>query len=133
MAEHTNVERLKKGYTAFASGDLDTLRDEVFASDIVWHVSGNSPIAGDYKGVDEVFGFFGKIFELSGGSFSLEVHDLLANDEHAIALAHATGSRDGGKTLDENVVHVYHVNDEGKVTEFWGFSNDSAVTDEFWS
>src|SRR3954465_12706209 len=57
MADHPNLELMKKGYDAFSKGDLESLKD-LFAEDIIWHVPGNNPIAGDYKGQDEVFGFF---------------------------------------------------------------------------
>jgi ketosteroid isomerase-like protein len=132
MAEHPNVARLKKGYDAFASGDLDTLRD-LFADDILWHVPGNNPLAGDYKGQDEVFGFFAKIAQETGGTFKLELHDVLANDEHAVALVRLSAERNGKRLDGEPGVNVLHVNAEGKTTEFWGFSQDSAKIDEFWS
>lgn len=33
-----------------------------------------------------VLGFFAKTMELSGGTFRMEVHDVMANDDHAVAL-----------------------------------------------
>ena len=46
MADHPNVERPRTGYAAYSSGDMDTIT-ELFAEDILWHVAGRSPIAGD--------------------------------------------------------------------------------------
>lgn len=132
MAEHPNVERTRQGYAAFASGDLDKLRNDHFAPDVVFHVGGHSPLTGEYKGIDEVFGFFGKLAEMTGGSFKLDVHDILANDEHVVALVRNTGERNG-KRISQNVVHVFHVNPEGKFTENWGFPEDQQGADEFWS
>ena len=122
MAEHPNAELLRKGYAAFSSGDLDTVRS-IFAEDIAWHVGGKSQLAGDYKGIDDVFGFFGKLFELSGGNFTMTVHDVIANDEHGVALVHSEATN-GDKRLDQNTVHVWHIS-AGKATEFWGFDWDS--------
>lgn len=51
-----------------------------FADDIVWHVPGRNPLSGDYKGKEEVLGFFGKLMELTQGSLKQEIHDMLAND-----------------------------------------------------
>jgi ketosteroid isomerase-like protein len=127
---HPNEDRLRKGYAAFAAGDLDTVRT-LFADDIVWHVPGKSQLAGDYKGIDETFGFFGKLMELSSGTFKIEVHDCLANDTHGVALEHATADR-SGKHMDANSTGVFHVNDEGKVTEYWGIPVDAYQEDEFW-
>jgi ketosteroid isomerase-like protein len=130
VAEHPNVQRLRDAYAAFSKGDIDRVTQE-WSSDIVWHVGGNSPLAGDYKGQEEIVGFFGKILELGGGSFAIEVHDVLANDDHAVVLVHETGKRDG-KTLDTDSAHVFHLKD-GKTTEFWAMPTDQASEDAFWS
>jgi ketosteroid isomerase-like protein len=128
---HPNEDLLRKGYDAFGKGDLETLRNEVFDPNLKWHVPGRNQIAGDYNGVDEVFGFFGKIAELSGGNFGLEVHDVVANDTHVIGLVTAKGQRDG-KTLEDHNVHIWHVQN-GKLTEFWGHAQDQYAVDDFWS
>ena len=127
---HPNEELLRRAYEAFGKGDIDTVLG-AFDDDIVWHVPGRNTIAGDYKGKAEVTAFFGKILELSGGTFKLEVHDVLANDEHVIVLSRLTGER-AGKRLDDNAVHTWHV-ENGKATEFWGVSLDPYADDEFWS
>ena len=64
---HPNEELIRRGFEAFSKGDMETLRNEIFASDVKYHVPGKSPISGDYDGIDAVLGFFGKIFELTGG------------------------------------------------------------------
>ncbi len=130
MPEHPNVGLFRKGYEAFAKGDMATLR-ELFSEDVVWHVSGNNPLSGDYRGQDAVFAFFARIAELSGGTFRIDLHDVVANDEHAVALARSTASRQG-KQLDSRETHISHVRN-GKITEFWGFPEDLRVPDEFWS
>jgi ketosteroid isomerase-like protein len=131
MADHPNVERMRKGYDAFGRGDMDYLRNEMFADDVVFHVAGDNPLAGEYKGMDEVFGFFGRLMQESGGTFSLEIHDVLANDEHGIGLVHVTAEREG-RRLDQNAAHVFHLRD-GKITESWSMVEDSRAGDEFWS
>ena len=44
MAEHPNVGFLRKGYEAFAKGDMATLTD-MYSQDVVWHHAGTSPIS----------------------------------------------------------------------------------------
>jgi ketosteroid isomerase-like protein len=127
---HPNEDLLRKGYEAFGKGDMDTLR-ELFAPNIKWHVPGRNMISGDYNGQDEVFGFFGKIAEGTGGNFGLEIHDVLANDTHVIGLVTASGERDGKKLEDHNV-HVWHI-EGGKLAEFWGHAGNQYAVDEFWS
>ena len=127
---HPNEGLIQQGYDAFGKGDFDALND-LFADDVKWHTPGRSPISGDIEGRDAVYGQFAKIAELSGGSFKLEIHDMMANDEHGVALVTATGDR-GGKSFSDNQVHVFHIKD-GKVTEFWGHPGDQYAADEFWS
>ena len=126
---HPNEELVRKGYAAFLGGDLAALND-LFADDIVWHAPGRNQVAGDYRGKDEVFGVLAKVFELTGGTFSLEIHDVLADDEHAVVLARATAEREGRK-LDDKSVQVFHIKD-GKVTEQWLHPGDQYAGDEFW-
>lgn len=127
---HENVELTRRGYRAFAESDIAAL-DELIADDAVWHVPGDNDLSGDYRGKDEVFGMFGRLSEETGGSFRFEVHDVLANDEHAVVLAEAFGERDG-RTLDGlRQVHVAHLED-GQITEFWNYVDDESVFDDFW-
>ena len=130
MTEHPNVEQARRGYEAFATGDMATLTG-VIADDVVWHVTGAGPLSGDYHGRDQVFGFFGRLAEETGGTFRLDVHDILANDEHTAVLATLSASR-GGKSLEVPVVNVSH-NRDGKITEFWASTTDPQATLDFWT
>ena len=89
------------------------------------------PLSGDYHGRDEVFAFFGRQAEQTAGTFRLDVHDVLANDEHAVALCTLSASR-GTKSVEVPVANVSHVRD-GKVTEFWGATTDPQASIDFWS
>ncbi len=131
MTNHDNVERVRRGYDAFSRGDLDALR-ELLSPDITWHAGGNNALTGDYKGVDEVFAFFGRLFEITEGSLAQDVHDVLANDEHAVALTRVRASRADGRSMDMNQVGVFHVAD-GRVTEAWTLPEDARAADEFLS
>jgi len=130
MAEHPNLELLRRGYAAYGTGDLDAI-SELFADDVVWHVAGRSPIAGDYSGKEQVFGFFAKLQEQSDGTAKVQVHDLLANDTHGVALVIESATR-SGRSHHGDATHVFHLRD-GKVTEFWDAQTDQYSADEFWS
>jgi len=130
MADHPNLELLRRGYAAYDSGDLDTI-NELFADDLVWHIAGHSPLSGDYTGKEQVFGFFAKIQELSDGTSKIEIHDLLADDEHGVALVTESATRNG-RTHEGHTAHVFHISG-GKVTEFWDAQTDQYAADEFWA
>jgi len=127
---HPNEDLVRRGYEAFATGDMATL-NEFFDDDIVWHAPGTSEVSGTFRGKNEVFANLQKNVELTGGTFKLDIHDVLADDEHAVTLLRATAQRDG-KTLDDNTVQVFHIKD-GKVTESWLHPSDAIASDEFWS
>ena len=130
MSAQSNAEAMRKGYAAFSRGDMDTLRNELFSSDIVWHQGGRNQTSGEYKGVDSVLGLFGKLAELTDGTFRVELHDVLASDEHVVALATTRGQR-GGKTIQHGQYsHVCHFRD-GKLTEAWIVNVDPYEIDEF--
>jgi hypothetical protein len=59
------------------------------------------------------------------------VHDVLANDEHAVALCTLSASR-GNKSLETPVANVSHLRG-GKITEFWGATADPQASIDFWS
>jgi uncharacterized protein len=129
MSASENAEIVRNGYQAFATGDLPTVMGQL-SPDIVWHIPGENALSGDYRGHDEVMAFFGKLATETGGTFQLTVEDLLASDEHVVALCHQNLSR-SGQTLDGDIVHVWRVAD-GKAAEFWGMPYDAVATDAFW-
>ena len=53
---------------AFGRGDLGALQDQFIADDIIWHIAGTGPLAGDYYGVAQVMELLAKISELSDGT-----------------------------------------------------------------
>ena len=127
---HPNEELARSGYKAFADGDLDAIGG-IFAEDVVWHISGSSPLARDYRGKDEVLGFLGNVMSATGGTFRAEVHDILANDEHAVVIVTVSAERDG-KKLSTRQVAVYH-NRDGQQTEAWFCFEDTTIADAMFS
>jgi uncharacterized protein len=127
---HPNEDLVRQGYDAFSSGDMQLLR-ELFHPDIVWHAPGRSQLAGDHQGVDAVLGYFGQTMELTGGNFRVEVHDVVANDEHAVGLNSVHAER-AGRMLEDNNTLVFHIRD-GKVTEVWQYWSDQYAADEVFS
>ncbi len=131
MSEHPNVEKIRQ---LFAAKDMAALTD-LLEDDVVWHHPGNSPLAGDYKGKEGVMDFFAKFAKIAqetGGSLKSDTHDILGNDQHVVAMIHMAADRNG-KRLDQNVIIVFHVNGDGKLTERWLFPQDLQSFDDFMS
>jgi hypothetical protein len=64
---------------------------------------------GTYTGRDEIFTVWRKIADQTGGGLGLELRDVLANDERAIALVTARGRR-GDRQLAERQIAVFEMN-----------------------
>jgi ketosteroid isomerase-like protein len=122
MPEHPNVQIVRDAIAAMDRGDF-AAASSFLADDIVWHyIGGSAPLVGKQAMVDGLGG---------GGEWTIkaEVHDVLANDTHAVALVRAHAER-GGRTLDYDTVEIMHMKD-GKFTERWAFSDDTARIVEF--
>jgi hypothetical protein len=128
---HPNEDLVRAASAAFGRGDLAALQDQFFAADIVWHIAGTGPLAGDYAGAAQVMGLLGKIAELSGGTVRPQLHDVLVSTDHTVALTTIRAER-AGKHLQLNLVHVIHA-ENGKATEVWTHSSDPAAAAQFWS
>jgi len=81
--------------------------------------------------LNAILEYFMELFRQSEGTFKVELHDVLADDERGVALQHATAQR-SGKTWDSNDVIVFHVSD-GKTTAAWFHPGDQYAFDAFWS
>jgi len=130
MSAQDNAARIRGGYEAFAAGDLDSV-SKLFSPEIRWHISGTSQISGTYTGHDEVFGFFARLVAETAGTFEIDIHDLLASDEHVVVLVRESASR-GDRRLEMDEAHVWHLAD-GMATEFWGIAQDQHAADAFWA
>ena len=121
---HPNEDLIRSTYAAFAAGDLQAV-GESLADDIVWHSLGHSRFSRDYTGREDVFGLFGTLFEETDGTFRIELNDVLANDQRAVALTTNRGER-LGRTLVYDEAAVFRVAD-GKIAEAWLYVDDQAA------
>jgi ketosteroid isomerase-like protein len=125
MAEHPNAALVRKTIDALNRGDSEAMAATV-ADDVVWHyIGGTEPVRGKAAMAESL--------SPSSEDFTItaKVHDVLANDDHTIALVEATAVR-GGKTFTYRTAEVMHVKD-GKVTERWAFSDDTAAITAFFA
>jgi ketosteroid isomerase-like protein len=127
---HPNAELVRRGYHAFAEGDIDMIR-ALLAHDISWHVPGSSPLSGDYRGREEVVGFLSKAMELSGGTFRIEIDGVLADGDQAAVLCTASAER-YGQYWSSPEIHLWRIAG-GHGVEFREFQGDQQSEDEFWS
>jgi uncharacterized protein len=99
---------------------------------VVWHVAGNNPGSGDYVGKDGVLASFGRLFQATGGTLKVDVHDVVGNDQHVVGLATFRAQSPDGEAYESRGVNVFHL-DDGKAKEVWVFNEDTAAADAFFN
>jgi uncharacterized protein len=128
MAEHPNVEIVRHGYDAFVAGDMEWMNEHLHEN-VVWHEPGDNPISGDSHGREATLAHFAKQVQYFIPSF--DIHDALANDDHAVVLATVRVTRnDNQESMEGRYVHTFHLTD-GQVLESWIFNEDQAAIDAF--
>jgi ketosteroid isomerase-like protein len=110
---------------------MDTLRS-LYAPDAVHHAVGNGPLAGDYKGVDDILGYYGQLFERSDGTFKAELATAKADGDDKVVATHQNTAKRGGKTLDQEETLTFTISG-GKVIDLVEGRSDQAAYDAFWA
>ena len=124
MSEHPNAAAVRAMMEAYAAGDVDSA-GEYFADDVVWWQIGSDEALHGLEAMAEV-GIPEDV------EFELDIHDVVANDEHAVALVEATVKLPDAAPFTYRTAEILHV-DNGKITERWAFSDDTARIVDFFS
>lgn len=109
-------------------GDLEGAATH-YTDAVVFHWAGKAPLSGDYEGKAAVLDMFAKF--ASSVESSVEPHDVLISDDHAVVLNRATYRR-GGRSLTTNRVVVYHFSGD-KISEVWVVDEKQREVDDFLS
>ena len=125
MDEHPYATMYRKGVEAMNAGDYQSQLDMI-ADDVEWWQIGSAePIRGkeaflaDMQGAEQDY------------TVHIDLHDVVANDDHLIALVDATAERNG-RTLHYRTAEIMHIRD-GKLTHRWAFSDDTQRIIDFFA
>jgi ketosteroid isomerase-like protein len=128
---HPNEDVIRRMFEAYRRGDEATLR-QVLAEDVVYHLPGRSPMAGAYRGRDEVLALWDRQKAYLGGQpYRVEPLGSVADDQHVVLLARGEAETNS-QTLTWRAANIYQVRD-GQVVECRVFIQDLYAFDEFWS
>jgi ketosteroid isomerase-like protein len=125
-----NAVIIRNAYDDFARGNVPAVF-AVFDAAITWHVPGHGPLSGDFAGHDAIADFFRRTMELSGGTFRIDVHNVLAENDLVVVLVTVCAQRNGVSTSFPEV-HVWEMKN-GKATAFREYQGDEQREDRFWS
>jgi ketosteroid isomerase-like protein len=131
MAEHPNALRIRELFAAFRAGDVAAI-DAALAADVVWRFPGRrGKLAGEHRGKDQIFSFLMNVQALTGGTFHLDLADVAASDEYAVAIFRGHGEREG-RHLDNPTALVIRFSGD-KIAELREFVWDLEHVEDFWS
>lgn len=120
---HPNEQLVRTQVEQFIAGNIPGWLETV-SEDLVVHVPPGHQLSGDYQGAQQfVERFIGKVMELTGG-VQLEIHDVLASDDHGVGL-YTIRTQRNGTAYEWPHVNIYHFRG-GKISEIWWTPFDQA-------
>jgi ketosteroid isomerase-like protein len=115
----------------YAGGPPDRLR-ELLAPDVVWHVPGTSPIAGEHRGADAVLAYMTRRRAIADATFRMHTREILVGTgDHLAALTDGTAVI-GGRERRWSTAGVYRLQ-AGRLAECRLLPFDQAEFDAIWS
>jgi uncharacterized protein len=126
--DHPNAALVRRVFAAFGKDPMAV--SAAFARDIVWRVPGDTVMSGEYRGRRDVVEFLRRTGLETGGTYRSRLHTVFADDDWAVAIYRATGSRNGFE-LDVDQALVMRVAD-GLIGDVTAVPLDSAF-ERFWA
>ena len=126
--EHPNAALTRRVFAAF--GKDPKAISAAMSRDVIWRVPGNTMMSGEYTGRREVVEFLRRTGLETGGTYRSALKAVLADDDWAIAIYRAYGTRNGIE-LDVDQALVIRCED-GLWKEITAVPLDSAF-DAFWA
>ncbi len=114
----------------YAGGPVEPVA-ELLADDIVWHVPGTSPIAGDHRGREAVIAYFERRRTLADHTFTLHPKGALEDGDAVVQLVDGEATI-GGERRTWRTAGVYRIAD-GRIAEVWLVPLDLEAFDAVWS
>jgi ketosteroid isomerase-like protein len=128
-SEDRYLALVRKGFAAFNAGDIETLVS-LMAKDIVHHVPGSGPLAGEHKGIESVLAMYGQLNDLTGGNFRADLIDVHGDGQgHVAALNQSTATRNGVTRVSRGTLLFTFVGN--KITDILELHADLAGDDAF--
>jgi ketosteroid isomerase-like protein len=126
--EHPNAALVRRLFASFGRDPMVVAA--ALSRDIVWRVPGNTVMSGEYRGLREVVQFLRRTGPETGGTYRSRLHTVFADDDWAVAIYRASGSRNGIE-LDIDQALVIRIAD-GVLQEVTAVPLDSAF-ERFWA
>jgi ketosteroid isomerase-like protein len=126
------LDRLQKAQNEFYAGGSGAGLEQLLASNITWTVPGDNRIAGTYRGLEEVFGYFRRRRDLADRTFQMKRRDVLVGDRDRIAALTDGFATIRGVDHRWSTVGLYDVIDR-QIAACWLLPLDQHAFDAIWS
>jgi ketosteroid isomerase-like protein len=127
-----NEDLVRRAYNAFGEGDMDTLAS-LMTDDVSHVVPGDNRFTGEHKGRDDVFAFYGGIFEVSEGTYTAELLTVEEKGHDKVVSTHRGTAKRADQSIDVTETIEFTIRD-GKIARLVSsFSpEDEKAEDAFW-
>jgi ketosteroid isomerase-like protein len=119
--EHPDAIAYRRTADAFRSGDFDVVKS-LIASEVIWHVPGDHPMAGTIAGREALLEWLGGLKRIG---FWLVERDVFASDKHVCAIS-TMGARRDDVDAQTRVISIFRYQDRQQV-ERWLYPDDVAA------
>jgi ketosteroid isomerase-like protein len=125
VSDHPNAARYRQFVSAMSTGDMTSLADSLSDDIEWWEIGASEPVRGKQA-------LMQRMQALGQYQITADLHDVVANDDHLIALLNVTATR-GDQSLNYRTAEVHHVDAGGKLTQRWAYSDDTQAIIDFFA
>jgi ketosteroid isomerase-like protein len=126
------LDRLHDAQGEFYAGGSGAALEQLLAPEIVWTVPGDNAIAGTYRGLEQVLGYFRARRDLAERTFRMLRRDVLVGDGDRIAALVDGVATIRGAERRWSTVGLYDV-EAGRIAACWLLPLDQREFDAIWS
>lgn len=125
-----NVARTREAFDAWLRRDPIVI-GRLIDDDTIWRVPGESLMAGEYRGREEIFEFLRQTGRLTDGTYRADLRWVVGGNDVVAALYRASGRREGRELdIDQLLVFRYR---GGVWAEVLAVPVDLDAFEAFWS
>jgi hypothetical protein len=116
----------------YAGGPVDPVV-ELLAEDVVWHVPGRSPIAGEHRGTAAVVEYFERRRRLADETMRMHPGEVISEGDSVAQFVTGTAVL-GGESVSWQTIGGYRLDAEHRrIQEVWLVPLDADLFDRIWS
>jgi ketosteroid isomerase-like protein len=127
------LDALHTAQNEFYAGGPDARLRRLIAPDVAWTIPGASPIAGTYRGIDEVCAYFARRRDLASGTFRMQRRDVLVGETRRVCTLTDGTATLGGREHQWSTVGLYDVTEDNRISACWLLALDQQAFDAVWS